>query len=252
MNPDESRIEFCLVRALVGLAACALFVPACGPTVFAGQAPIAVVGELPAPPPQPPPAPPKPKLVEVTADKIVIHDKIHFEFDKAVIREQSYALLDEIAATILANDHIKELSVEGHTDDVGAEKYNLKLSDARARAVREYLAGKGVAEPMLLARGHGESLPISDNTTDAGREANRRVEFIITKQDEQRRQVYIDPTTGEQVAVAPEAQPTPPTAVVRGSAAPEGSNAASEPNAGTDAKPTPVQTSATIEEEDER
>jgi outer membrane protein OmpA-like peptidoglycan-associated protein len=74
--------------------------------------------------------------------------------------------------------------VEGHTDDVGEDAFNQTLSDGRAAAVRDYLIGKGVAVDRLEAQGFGETRPIADNTTKAGKEQNRRVEFVIVSQGE--------------------------------------------------------------------
>jgi outer membrane protein OmpA-like peptidoglycan-associated protein len=69
------------------------------------------------------------------------------------------------------------LRIEGHTDDVGADEFNQKLSQDRADSVRTYLVGKGIAEDRLEAVGYGETKPVQDNKTSAGRAANRRTEF---------------------------------------------------------------------------
>lgn len=191
--------------ALVGLGLVMALVSAgCGSTTaFSDASSIKVQGTPPAPPPPPPeakpepPPPPKPKRVEVTADQIVIHDKILFEVNKAVIRTESHALCDEIAQVIKDNPQIKQLSIEGHTDSDGGDKYNQSLSDKRAAAVMQYLVDHGIPQERLTSKGFGESKPLADNATAEGKEKNRRVEFIITAQDEVKKTYEIDPETGE-------------------------------------------------------
>ena len=175
---------------------------ACGPTVFADPSPLVVEGEL---PPPPPPEPVAPKRVEVTEAAIVIHEKIQFDLDRATIRPESHSLLDEIVAEIQQHPHIREISIEGHTCDLGTDDYNQRLSDQRAAAVRKYLTQHGIADSMLLSRGFGESTPLVANTSEENRETNRRVEFMITKQEPVTRTVMVDPKTGQEVSVAPTA-----------------------------------------------
>jgi OOP family OmpA-OmpF porin len=179
----------------------ALFSAACGPTVFADASPLVVEG---TPPPPPVVEAPAPKRVEVTESAIVIHEKIQFDLDKATIRPESHSLLDEIVSVIKSNPHIHEISIEGHTCDLGSDRHNQQLSDARAAAVRTYLVDHGIAGEMLLSKGWGEAKPLADNSTEDGKIANRRVEFLITKQDEQKKVIYVDPKTGQEVQVAPE------------------------------------------------
>jgi OOP family OmpA-OmpF porin len=182
----------------VGLA---LLIPlsACAPQVFADSSALVIAGDPPPPPPPPKEEPPpKPKRVQVTADAIVITEKIMFEYNKAKIKEESFGLLDEIVSVIKENPQIKELSIEGHTDADGSNRYNKKLSDKRAASVRTYLVEHGIGEDMLLSKGWGEEKPIADNDTDEGKAKNRRVEFKITKQDEVKKTVEVDPETGEQ------------------------------------------------------
>ena len=104
---------------------------------------------------------------------------IEFESGKATIRAKSYALLDQIAQTFIENeDYIIE--VQGHTDTTGKAADNKKLSQARAEAVMMYLVKKGVSSTRMTAVGYGQEKPIADNKTKAGRQKNRRVEFVIT------------------------------------------------------------------------
>jgi outer membrane protein OmpA-like peptidoglycan-associated protein len=121
--------------------------------------------------------------------RIVILDKVFFEFNKAVIKPESFALLNDVAAVILAHPDVGRVRVEGHTDDKGNDAYNLKLSQQRADAVRSYLIGKGVPPDRLIGVGYGETVPIDTNLTELGRGNNRRVEFNLIDE--------IEPVPGE-------------------------------------------------------
>jgi len=121
--------------------------------------------------------------VSIENDYIKITEKLYFEFGRAVIQERSFSLLDEIAATISSNAHIKKIRIEGHTDSVGSESANRRLSQSRADSVSKALAQRGVEDSRLDAVGFGEGRPIETNKTEEGRAANRRVEFIIIDQD---------------------------------------------------------------------
>lgn len=163
------------------LAAMGLGPIACGGvTTFEGGKALAVVGQPPAPPPPPPPPP---ERVVVTDDKIIINEKIQFEYDLATIRTESHSLLDEVVSTIKKHTHIKKIAIEGHASAEGSADHNLKLSDRRAKAVMKYLVDHGISAGMLTAKGLGKSKPIADNDTAEGREKNRRVEFNIVEQD---------------------------------------------------------------------
>jgi OOP family OmpA-OmpF porin len=177
---------------------------------FSDTSPLRIVGTPPPPPPPPeppppppPPPPPVPKRVEVTQDQIVIHEKIQFETNKAVIKPESFGLLDEITSAVRDTPQIKKLSIEGHTDSVGADKYNKKLSDQRAASVMKYLVEHGIDAGRLVSKGWGETKPIGDNKTPEGKEQNRRVEFVIVEQDTVKQEVEIDPKTGAKREVKP-------------------------------------------------
>jgi outer membrane protein OmpA-like peptidoglycan-associated protein len=105
-------------------------------------------------------------------------DHLKFEFDKAELRPEDRELLSRIAG-ILMTSHDYTVSVNGHTDDVGSDEYNQKLSERRAEAVREYLVKAGLSPEILSVTGHGKSLPLVRGTTDAARAKNRRVELGI-------------------------------------------------------------------------
>ncbi len=131
-----------------------------------------------------PPSPPsKAEPVVVTREKITFYDTIRFDTNKATIKKASFALLDSIAAAMVAHPELTRVRVEGHTDDVGDDVKNLKLSQARAESVRAYLVKQGVAEGRLVAMGLGETRPLVASKKPADRERNRRVELVIEARD---------------------------------------------------------------------
>jgi outer membrane protein OmpA-like peptidoglycan-associated protein len=126
---------------------------------------------------------PKRGDVEIAGNEIRIKKQIHFEVDSAVISLDSTALLEEIADTMNRNPCLKAVEIQGHTDNTGSKEHNKVLSDQRANSVREWLLGHGVEPGRLTAQGYGQDRPISPNITPAGKERNRRVQFIIKDQD---------------------------------------------------------------------
>ncbi len=123
--------------------------------------------------------PQKYKLVVVTKERIELKQTVYFETAKSIIRPVSYPLLNEVAQAMKDNPDIK-VRIEGHTDSRGSNARNQRLSDDRASSVRTYLIGQGVAADRMVSKGFGEDVPIADNRTKAGRQQNRRVEFVIT------------------------------------------------------------------------
>jgi outer membrane protein OmpA-like peptidoglycan-associated protein len=120
-----------------------------------------------------------PSRVVLTAERIDIREQVFFEYDKAVIKPESYGLLNEVASIIISHPEILRIRIEGHTDDKGSDSYNLKLSQARADSVRDYLIRQGVPAVRLYSIGYGETRPIADNKTASGQALNRRVVFYI-------------------------------------------------------------------------
>jgi OOP family OmpA-OmpF porin len=118
------------------------------------------------------------KKVVVKPDKIELREKILFAFDRAEIEPESRPLLDEVTQALKDNKGFRVM-IEGNTDSTGPKEHNQTLSEERARAVLTYLLQHGIAEGRLAYRGFGSSEPTETNTTVAGREANRRVEFIV-------------------------------------------------------------------------
>ena len=122
---------------------------------------------------------PEPTNIESCKSKIdtlLSQNKIHFEYNKATIKKESFILLDNLIKVINECPNSKVI-IEGHTDSDGSKRYNKSLSTKRANAVKVYLVQKGVAEKRLEAIGYGESKPIATNATKEGKEKNRRIEF---------------------------------------------------------------------------
>jgi len=105
---------------------------------------------------------------------------LKFQTGKADILSQYENLLNEVIEVLKKNPGLK-IVVEGHTDDVGSDDNNLALSQARADSVRDYLVSHGIDSSRISAKGYGESKPVADNGTEAGRAENRRVELSPTK-----------------------------------------------------------------------
>jgi len=123
---------------------------------------------------------PDTKVYVTEEDRRVVNEAVknlEFDFNKATIREHSFASLDQLA-TLLINKHFN-LKLAGYTDNVGSADYNLRLSRDRAQAVKTYLVGKGVQDAQIQAEGYGKAHPIASNKTANGRQINRRVEFTL-------------------------------------------------------------------------
>lgn len=106
---------------------------------------------------------------------------VNFAFDKAVLTPEAEMILDEAVALLQETDEVLEVRVEGHTDSVGSESYNMDLSQRRAESVIDYLVANGVNSTRLVPIGMGEGFPVANNDTDAGRAANRRVDFVVVE-----------------------------------------------------------------------
>lgn len=103
---------------------------------------------------------------------------INFDTGKATIRPDSYPILDE-GVTLLKDNPKVRVEIQGHTDSVGSESYNQRLSEARAQSVVNYLTQRGIEAARLVGKGYGESMPVAPNTTKDGRARNRRIDFLI-------------------------------------------------------------------------
>lgn len=140
---------------------------------------------LTAPAAVPPPVKPAPAPVVVPAlppapvmQKVSLSAETLFDFDKSIIKPQGRRGLDELAAKVAAID-LEVIIVSGHTDSIGADAYNQRLSLRRAEAVKRYLVGKGIPATRITAEGKGEKQPVASNRTRDGRAKNRRVEIEV-------------------------------------------------------------------------
>jgi outer membrane protein OmpA-like peptidoglycan-associated protein len=105
-------------------------------------------------------------------------NNINFEFNSADLIESSYEELNRLIQLMKDNPDIK-VEILAHTDDLGTDEYNIKLSDKRAHSVLQYLVYKGIPEERLISNGYGETIPLVPNTSDENRALNRRVEMKI-------------------------------------------------------------------------
>jgi OmpA-OmpF porin, OOP family len=143
------------------------------PPAPAVPAPVATPAPAPAPAPAPvaPPAPPAATKVTYAADAF-------FDFNKSVIKPEGKAKLDDLVGKI-KDINLEVIIAVGHTDSVGSDAYNQKLSIRRSEAVKAYLVSKGIEKNRVYTEGKGEKQPVADNKTAEGRAKNRRVEIEV-------------------------------------------------------------------------
>jgi outer membrane protein OmpA-like peptidoglycan-associated protein len=120
-----------------------------------------------------------PKSVRVTDGEIIILQQVQFDSGRATIKKVSDALLDEVAGVFKEHMEITRVEIQGHTDNTGKAKDNLKLSQDRAEAVKKALVKRGIDDARLVPKGFGQEVPIADNKTEVARQKNRRVQFKI-------------------------------------------------------------------------
>ena len=133
------------------------------------QPPVAPVGTPPEPQPQPSP---------VAIEKITYSAETLFDFDKSVLKPEGRRVLDELVEKV-QGINLEVMVAIGHTDSIGSEAYNQRLSERRANAVRAYLTSKGIENDRIATEGKGELQPVASNKTKAGRAQNRRVEIEV-------------------------------------------------------------------------
>jgi len=164
--------------SIAALLAAGSFLSGCKTTIlYEGTGPITIQGEAKA-------VRKKAVLKKLKAalkdKKIEINEKVQFEVNQAIIKPDSFELLNDVAQVMKENPQVKKVAIEGHASADGDDQQNLTLSDNRSKAVMAYLVTKGgVDAGRLTAEGFGEKRPIADNNTEDGREKNRRVEFNV-------------------------------------------------------------------------
>ena len=134
----------------------------------------------PTPPPPPPvkPAPAPAAKPKPVAEKVTLAADVLFDFDKSVLKQEGKNKLDDLATKVNAIN-LEVVIAIGHTDSIGSDAYNQKLSVRRAESVKAYLVSKGVAPNRVYTEGKGEKQPVASNKTKDGRAKNRRVEIEV-------------------------------------------------------------------------
>ncbi len=119
-------------------------------------------------------------LTPIEVGTTVRLNNIFFDFNKATLKEESFPELNRVV-DFLKDNRSMEIEINGHTDNVGSDDYNLKLSDDRSRSVYDFLISKGIDPSRLKFKGYGETRPVASNDTEEGKALNRRVEFVVLK-----------------------------------------------------------------------
>lgn len=145
--------------------------PAPAPAAAAPAPGAAPAAPAAAPRPAPAPQPPAATKVTYAADAF-------FDFDKSVLKPEGKAKLDDLVGKV-KDINLEVIIAVGHTDSVGSDAYNQKLSVRRAEAVKAYLVSKGIEKNRVYTEGKGEKQPVADNKTSEGRAKNRRVEIEV-------------------------------------------------------------------------
>ena len=151
------------------------------PAPAAAPAPRAAPAPAPAPAPAARPAAPAPRPAPApapTSEKVTFAADTFFDFDKSVLKPEAKAKLDDLVGKT-KGINLEVIIAVGHTDSVGADAYNQKLSVKRAEAVKAYLVEKGVEKNRVYTEGKGEKQPVADNKTKEGKAKNRRVEVEV-------------------------------------------------------------------------
>lgn len=152
---------------------------AAAPQAEPAPAPAAAPAPAPAPAAAAEPAPaPAPVAAAPTSEKVSFAADAFFDFDKAVLKPEGKAKLEDLVSKLQGTD-IEVIVATGHTDWTGSDAYNQKLSERRAKAVKAFLVSKGVPEGRVFTEGKGERQPVADNRNREGRAKNRRVEVEV-------------------------------------------------------------------------
>ena len=136
------------------------------------------VNPAPAPAAAPAPAPAPAAAAAAVSSKVTYAADAFFDFDKSVIKPEGKAKLDDLVGKVKAIN-LEVIIAVGHTDSVGSDAYNQKLSLRRSQAVKAYLVSKGIDKTRIYTEGKGEKQPVADNKTKEGRAKNRRVEIEV-------------------------------------------------------------------------
>jgi outer membrane protein OmpA-like peptidoglycan-associated protein len=119
--------------------------------------------------------------IKIDPPKEFVLKSVYFDTGKSSLKASSFSSLNDLVE-ILNIKNTMVVEIQGHTDDVGKEEDNLKLSQARAEEVRNYLISKGIVANRVSAKGYGQTIPVADNSTDAGKAKNRRTSLKVIKE----------------------------------------------------------------------
>ena len=152
--------------------------PGCDGAIAPKAAPAPAPAPAPVAAPAPAPAAPAAPAPAAAASKVTYAADAFFDFDKSVLKAEGKAKLDDLVGKV-KGINLEVIIAVGHTDAVGADAYNQKLSVARSEAVKAYLVSKGIEKNRVYTEGKGEKQPVADNKTKEGRAKNRRVEIEV-------------------------------------------------------------------------
>ena len=159
----------------------AIMAPRAAPAPAPAPAPTAAPAPAPAATPAPAPASapaPAAAVQPAAATKVTYAADAFFDFDKSVLKPEGKAKLDDLVSKV-KDINLEVVIAVGHTDSVGSDGYNQKLSVRRSEAVKAYLVSKGIEKNRVYTEGKGEKQPVADNKTKAGKAKNRRVEIEV-------------------------------------------------------------------------
>lgn len=146
------------------------------------------------------------KLKKIEAGKNIVLNNIFFDFDKATLRADSKPELERVAKVLKDNPSMK-IEISGHTDNKGSATYNLKLSESRAKSVVDFLISAGIESTRLTYKGYGFLKPIASNTTEEGRQQNRRTEFKVLEIDLNAKVTFDSPSNSSTAGAASKGLP---------------------------------------------
>jgi OOP family OmpA-OmpF porin len=152
--------------------------PGCDGAIAPKAAPAPAPAPAPVAAPAPAPAAPAAPAPAAAASKVTYAADAFFDFDKSVLKAEGKAKLDDLVGKV-KGINLEVIIAVGHTDAVGGDAYNQKLSVARSEAVKAYLVSKGIEKNRVYTEGKGEKQPVADNKTKEGRAKNRRVEIEV-------------------------------------------------------------------------
>lgn len=172
--------------------------------------------------PEPPPTVTPPPPVQVVNETVELGAEALFDFDKYNLKPRGKEILGNLVQDLnQPGAHVEGINVVGHTDSIGTDRYNQKLSERRANSVVKFLTGAGVSPSIIQSHGEGERNPVASNKTPEGRQQNRRVEVSVKGYLEKQQQVAAPAGAAPMPQGAPQGGMAPQGAPAEGGPAPE-------------------------------